>query len=114
MVNVIYYILLAMTGIYFTFLALGGVINKTFKFKICAICATVVSTWSVLLVMKLIGYTVNQVVLAILMGQSMVGIMYFLEKRARSTDNDKLRLLKPFVIIFGTLVVYWIISGVYG
>ena len=113
MVELIYYILLAMIGIYAIWLILSNLINKIFKFKICAICATVVTTWLGLLILKLIGFNISQLVIAILMGQSIAGFMYFLERRAESTKNKSLRLMKPLAILFGTLVVYWILSGVY-
>ncbi len=113
MVDVIYYVLLAMVGFYFTWLVISNLINRILKFKICAICATVVSTWLGLLVMKLIGYDIPQSIVAILMGGSVVGFMYFLERRAEATKNKKLLLLKPLVILFGVLIAYWILSGVY-
>ena len=113
MVDVIYYILLAMIGIYAIWIVLGKVIKNVFNFKICAICATVVSTWGGLLALKLAGYAINQIIIAALMGQSVAGFMYFLERRAGSTRNKKLLLMKPFVILFGTLAVYLILSGVY-
>lgn len=113
MVDMIYYILLAMVGIYIAWLVLKDLINKIFKFKICAICATVVSTWIGLLILKLIGYNINQIILAVLMGQSVTGFMYLLERRAKSTKNKRLLLMKPLVILFGTLIAYLVISGVY-
>ncbi|MBI2545533.1 MAG: hypothetical protein HYW22_03000 [Candidatus Aenigmarchaeota archaeon] len=113
MIDVIYYILLAMVGIYATWIFLSKVIKNVFDFKICAICATVVSTWGVLLTLKLAGYAVNQIIIAVLMGESVAGFMYLLERRAESTKNKKLLLMKPLVILFGTLVVYLILSGAY-
>ena len=113
MVDAIYYILLAMVGVYAVWLVLRNLIDRVFKFKICAICATVVSTWIGLLLLKLIGFDVSQIIIAVLMGQSVAGFMYFLERRAESTKNKKLLLIKTLVILFGTLIVYWIISGVY-
>ncbi len=113
MVELIYYTLLAMVGVYAIWLILSDLINKIFKFKICAVCATVVTTWLGLLILKLIGFNISQLVIAILMGQSIAGFMYFLEKRAGLTKNKSLRLMKPLVILFGTLIVYWILAGVY-
>lgn len=110
MIDVVY-ILLVMAGLYITWLAIGVLAKKNFKIKICAICATVVTTWVGLLVMKLVGFSINQILLAILMGQSVTGFMYFLERKAKST-NKNLLLMKPLVIIFGTLLVYWIVGGV--
>lgn len=109
----IYYTLLAMIGVYIAWLITSNFIKRNFRFKICAICATVASTWTGLIILKLSGLEIPQVIVAILMGQSIVGFMYFLERRADSTKNNKLLIMKPFVILFGTLFVYWIILGVY-
>src|SRR3972149_8869501 len=109
MIDVIY-ILLVMAGLYVIWLAVGVLLKKNFKIKICAICATVVSTWMGLMVLKLVGFDINKIILAILMGQSVTGFMYLLEREAKST-NKNLLLMKPLVIIFGTLIVYWIIGG---
>ena len=114
MADMVYYILLAMVGTYFMWLVVSNLVSKILKFKICAICATVVSAWIGLLVLKLMGVVVNQIIIAVLMGQSVVGFMHFLERMAQTTNNSKLLLMKPVVIIVGTLVAYWIISGVYG
>ncbi len=113
MVEMIYYTLVTMIGAYAVWIFLGSLTDKIFKFKICAICATVVTTWLGLLILKLIGFNISQLVIAILMGQSIAGFMYFLERRAEATKNKSLRLMKPLVILFGTLIVYWMLSGVY-
>ena len=94
MVDVIYYILLGMIGIYTTWMVLSNFIDKFLKFKTCAICTTVVSTWVGLLILKLLGFNIPQTIVAILMGGSVVGFMYFLERRAKSTNNKKLLLMK--------------------
>ncbi|MBI2547298.1 MAG: hypothetical protein HYW23_02520 [Candidatus Aenigmarchaeota archaeon] len=113
MTAIIYYVLLTMIGVYFAWLVLNNLIKKAFEFKICAICATVVSTWSGLLILKLFGYTIDLIIVAVLMGQSVAGFMYFIERRADSTKNKRLLLVKPLVILFGTLIVYLVLSGVY-
>lgn len=97
-----------MAGLYALWLVLRNVIGKISKFKVCAICATVVSTWVGLIVLKLIGYAINPIIIAILMGESITGFMYMLER----TKNKKLLLMKPLVIFLGTLFAYIIITGV--
>lgn len=109
MVDVIYYVLLAMAVIYFIWLFIGELTRKIFKFKFCAICATIVSTWAILLVLKLNEFAIDKTILAILMGQSITGAVYFLE---RKRSKKRLLLMKPLIILLGTLIVYWIVSGV--
>lgn len=106
------YIVLAL--IFFLFLVialLNPSIEKIFKKKICAICATVSLTWIALLIAKYFGYVVDNIIIAILMGESITGIMYLFEDYAKR-KNKKLVILKVFIILLGTLIVYWVLKWI--
>ncbi|MBS3146565.1 hypothetical protein J4471_02605 [Candidatus Woesearchaeota archaeon] len=104
----IFYILLSITILFFIFVLLKDFIHKVLKIKICAICAAVGLTWIALIVLSLIGYAIDRLILGILMGQSVVGIMYSIEKKI----NNKLvlTLSKLLTILFGTLIIYYVIK----
>ena len=55
--------------------------NRMLPFQICPICAGVFGTWAGLLTAHLLGYPIDLVVPALLMGGSVVGIAYQLEKK---------------------------------
>jgi len=113
MLDVIYIVLLLMIGLFFLWLPLKNILYKMFKFKICAVCAMVSSTWALLLTLTLLGYKIPVIIIAILMGQSIAGFMYIVEKKISKKD-DYLQILKPAIIILGTLFVYMILTFVYG
>lgn len=56
------------------------VYNRMSPFRVCPICAGVSGTWLWMLAAKFLGYTIDIVILAILMGGSVVGIAYQMEK----------------------------------
>jgi hypothetical protein len=77
--------------------------------KPCAICAAVSTTWLGLLALKLSGYNIPLLIPAILMGETVVGGMYAIEKKDR-----RFRILRPFIILVGTATVYVVLRYIYG
>lgn len=104
----IIYTLLSITVLFFIFVLIKDSIYKITKINICAICAAVSITWISLIIMKLLGYIIDNVIIAILMGQSIVGIMYYLDKKMKNKLMSSLS--KLFTIVFGTLIVYYLIK----
>lgn len=79
------------------------------KFKICPICAGVSATWMWMLLaywlkMEPFGYEVELLIPAILMGGSVVGIAYQIEKKL--PENKSPLIWKVVVIPSGFLAVY--------
>ena len=95
----IFSILSAITALFFVILLVKGVLKKTFKKDFCAICAAVSLTWISLLVLYWLKLFDNKVILALLMGESIVGIFYLVEAKVRK-ELTLFRL--PFLL---TLVV---------
>lgn len=52
--------------------------------KICALCGAVSITWIILLRLFYLGYEIDRTFIGILMGGSVVGIMYLLERKLPS------------------------------
>ena len=94
-------------------LAIAGLIwlaNKALPFRICPICAGVSGTWLWLLVAMANGWlliTDYQLPVAILMGSSVVGIAYQLEKRL--PENRSPLVWKTIFIPLGFLVAYHLV-----
>ncbi|MEX0689815.1 MAG: hypothetical protein WD095_00035, partial [Candidatus Paceibacterota bacterium] len=57
------------------------VLRSLFSVKVCALCASVFATWLFLLGYLYLGNGVDPSIIAILMGGSIVGFMYLLEKK---------------------------------
>lgn len=83
--------------------------GKILTFKVCPICAGVSGTWIWMLIARFLGYEIELIILAILMGGSVVGIAYQIEKRL--PPNRSPLLWKTFFIPAGFVAVYSIISS---
>ena len=71
------------------------------------ICAGVSLTWIVMLAARYLGYEIDPVILAMLMGASVVGLAYQLEKKLQT---NRLQLLwKTFFIPSGFLAAYGLV-----
>ena len=69
--------LLGITVLFAVFL----VLRSLFSLKVCALCAAVATTWIILIVLFYLGTTTNLTLVGILMGGSVVGVMYLLEQK---------------------------------
>lgn len=74
-------------------------LRKLFSWRICALCAAVSITWITLLIMSYAGIEIDSQLITLLVGGSVVGILYLLEDRL----EEKYHILRlPF---FLTLIV---------
>lgn len=91
-------ILLLITLLFFIFLILKKVTN----IKSCALCAATVITWLSLLVAYWLDIWVDELLLAVLMGGSAVGLLYLMEKSL----PEKFHLFRlPFYLTLVTVIV---------
>ncbi len=74
--------------------------------KICPICALVALTWVTMLAFKWQGYEVNNELLAMLMGGSVVGISSVLGTHLNTTSRKSSMLWKLVAIPVGFVVMY--------
>lgn len=98
--------LISILVLFVLFAFLRAFIHKKFGFKVCAICAAVSLTWIALLILKFSGLAVDNLLIGILMGESVTGVMYLFESKAKKAGKNRLLWLKVVVIIIGTLLVY--------
>lgn len=95
---VVFYVFLAIIGLFY-----GGVTLKSKrKIKLCIICASVSMTWIGLLVAREFGWFDNHLLLALLLGQSVVGAYYLFD---RTVDEDLLVFRLPLLLLL-SLVAY--------
>ena len=87
-------------------------VNKFFPFKVCPICAGVSGTWLWMLAASLLGYRIDLVIVAMLLGGSVVGIAYQLEKKLPATGAGWRTplLLKTLFIPAGFIAAYGILA----
>jgi hypothetical protein len=84
--------------------------NKILPFKVCPVCAGVFLTWVGLLGAHFFGYRIDLVIPALLMGGSVVGIAYQLEKKFAGLSPDVLLIRKTLIISAGFIVAYSILA----
>lgn len=97
-------------------------VGKVLPFRVCPICAGVSGTWLWMLVASLLEYQIDLVIVAMLLGGSVVGIAYQLEKRlvsapseSRGASASRLLLWKAlfipagFVSAYSLVVSQWVV-----
>ncbi len=84
--------------------------NKILPFTVCPICAGSFLTWVGLVSAHFMGYQIDLVVPALLMGGSVVGIAYQLEKKFRNQSAGRLLLFKVFFIPAGFVAAYAVLE----
>ncbi len=70
-------ILLLITGVFVSVLGL----KKAVSLKVCVLCASILLTWMSLLALYRTGRFHDTVLLSLLIGQSVTGLFYFVQKR---------------------------------
>jgi len=84
--------------------------NKFMPFTVCPICAGVFITWVWLVGALLVGYQVNPIIPALLMGGTVVGIAYQLEKRQSGASVSAILFRKVLFIPTGFVAAYGILE----
>jgi hypothetical protein len=96
-------ILITITVLFITILG----VKKVLSLKVCALCGSIVLTWIGLLFLYRSGYFRDAVILSLLMGQSITGLYYAVDKRVPSA----LRIFTlPFFLTL-TVLFYLAIVG---
>jgi hypothetical protein len=90
-------IILLATGIF----VIGLSAQNFSRLKFCAVCVAVSGTWFSLWLFYKLGFFVDKTVIGILMGESIIGLYYLLEKRLPS----KWQIFRwPYIITMTSLV----------
>ncbi len=96
-------VLLGVILLFFIFLAMKNLIGSE---RICAICFSVLFTWIFLLLGYFWGLFFNKIIIAILMGMSVLGIYYVAEKKVKKRF---LVFRLPFLLTL-IFVVYFVLE----
>lgn len=90
--------------------------RKLLRIQVCPICVGVASTWLWMLIARSYGHAVDATMLSMLMGGSVVGVAYLLEKRLPQGRSPSLwkTLFIPlgFVAAYGLAESLWILFAV--
>ncbi len=79
----LFYILIAITILFFVMLIIKQFLPDKLSAKTCAICFSVSMTWIILLLFYYLKYFDNQLIIALLMGMTLLGIYYIFESKVK-------------------------------
>ncbi len=90
--------LLAITILFFVFLAARSASKKLRKLIFCAVCMAVSLTWITLLALYYLGIFQNQLLIALFMGETVLGVFYLARDRfGKSFELFQLPLLLTLI-----------------
>lgn len=96
-----------MTVLFFGLLGAKEIFFTITKRKFCVVCATFCLTWIGLFVLYLQGKYNDTALIALLMGQTILGIFYLIENKVK--ENAKIFRL-PFLVTL-TFAGHWLLAG---
>lgn len=98
----------------FALTLLAWLVGKISRFSVCPVCVGVSGTWLWMLVARLGGFEVDAVMLAILLGASVVGVAQWIETRLPPGRSPLLwkALALPigFAAAYGLVAERWIVA----
>lgn len=93
--------------LFFSLLGVKELFSKKIKKKFCVICVSISLTWLILLVLIYYGLFEDKTIVALLIGQSILGIFYIWEKKAK----EKMRVFRLPLLLTLILIGYSLIEG---
>ena len=106
-------VLIGITVLFFILLGIKQVLNKRLKKEFCVICLAVSLIWIFLLALLLIGYFNDKIIISILMGQSSLGLFYFLDSRIKRKEKEQFKIFKLPLLLTFIFVIYSILGEFY-
>ncbi|OIO18820.1 MAG: hypothetical protein AUJ23_02985 [Candidatus Magasanikbacteria bacterium CG1_02_32_51] len=104
MENEILIIILSITTLFIVLLLL----KRLFGLKFCVLCVSVSLTWLTFLCLYWLGKFPYPILLAILMGQSSLGIYYLLEKRLK----EKYHFFRLPFLLTAIVFIFWLLQTI--
>jgi len=102
-----YFILIGISILFFILLGIKEFFNKELKEKFCVLCASIVLTWITLLVLNFLDFFHDKILIALLMGESTLGIFYLIESKFRK----EMKIFRLPLILSLISIVYFILVG---
>lgn len=99
----LYTTLLGITILFFVLLGVKELFSKKIKKRFCIVCLAVSLTWIALLGLHFLGLFQDKILIAILIGQSSLGLFYVL--------YDKLNVFKLVFLLTLTSGIYFVFEG---
>jgi hypothetical protein len=98
---------ISITTVFVAMLLVKKALERLIKHPLCAICVAVSVTWLTLLALNIIGAFDDKVLIALLMGQTIIGLYYLIEQKAA----EQLMVFRLPLLLTLTAAGYSIIIG---
>jgi len=102
--DLLFLVVLGISALFFIFLGIKELISKNSKKEFCVICASVFLTWVLLLILNSLNSFQNKILIAILIGESTLGLFYLINKKFKSMEIFKLPLILTLIVFGYTLL----------
>lgn len=102
--------LMGITALFFLFLGIKEIFSKKIKSRFCVICISISVTWIVLLILYFNNLFFDKTILAILMGQTSLGLFYFFYEKM---DIFKLPFLLALIATIYFVLEKFSIKAIY-
>lgn len=102
------FVIFLIIALFFVLLAVKNIFEKKKKIKdnFCVICASISLTWIILLILYLLNLFDNILIISLLMGMSITGIYYLMERKIGKI-NKKFKIFRlPFILTLIILAYY--------
>lgn len=115
-------VLLSIVFFYFFLAFFKPTLVGILKINFCAICSAVGITWVWLLLLLIFGFRFDTQILAVLLGMSLTGLMYWFERFFAKKKLARFWLFRITFVVFGLTVIFglvlakfeWLLSGLAG
>lgn len=104
--NEIFYTFLGIIILFFIFLIFKQFLPAKIKENFCVICASIISSWIILLILNYLEIFNNEVLIALLIGISVAGGFYFIDSKV----NEKTKIFKLPLLLSLALIAYSLID----
>lgn len=107
--NPLLFVLILIAVLFFVFLLIRQIFPEKIKRRFCVICAAVSVGWITLLILFKLKIFLNFEIIALLMGQTILGIFYLWENKTK----EKFKLFRlPFLLSLITIAYFVLISNI--
>jgi len=102
--DLLFFVVLGISFLFFIFLEIKELVSKNSKKEFCVVCVSIFLTWILLLILNSLDLFQNKIIIAILIGESTLGLFYLINKKFKSMEIFKLPLILTLIVLGYTLL----------
>jgi len=102
--DLLFFVVLGISFLFFIFLEIKELVSKNSKKEFCVVCVSIFLTWILLLILNSLNLFQNKIIIAILIGESTLGLFYLINKKFKAMEIFKLPLILTLIVLGYTLL----------